>query len=61
MLNKCKILETRRGFSVWKLKDYGAGYAWDMVQRFPTRWQAERFIQKSSKRKGGTDYGKDNG
>lgn len=56
-----KILKTIRGFSVWKLKDYGSGYAWDMVQRFPTHRQAVSFIQKSSKRKGGADYGKDNG
>ena len=52
MLNKCKILETRRGFDVWKRRDYGPGFAWDFVQRFKTRWQAERFIQKSSKREG---------
>ncbi len=47
MLLKFKIYEVKDGFSVWKLKDFGGGYAWeDTKRRFRTKEEAQKFIDE---------------
>lgn len=46
-LLKFRIYEVKDGFSVWKLKDFGGGYAWeDTKRRFRTREEAQKFIDE---------------
>ena len=41
-----KIIETKKGFSVWKLTDYGMGYAFDDTGRcFQTEESARKYIK----------------
>ena len=51
-VSKYKIIAVKDGFSVWKLQDFGIGYAWeDMGRRFRTEDEAQRFIEKERGKK----------
>ena len=46
-VSKYKIIAVKDGFSVWKLQDFGIGYAWeDMGRGFRTEDDAQRFVEK---------------
>ena len=46
-LLKFRIYKVKDGFSVWKLKDFGGGYAWeDTKRRFRTKEEAQKFIDE---------------
>ena len=48
---KFRIYEVKDGFSVWKLKDFGGGYAWeDTGRRFRTKDEAQKFIEKEGEK-----------
>lgn len=51
-MQKYKVIPMRDRFSVWKLQDFGIGYAWeDMGRRFRTEDEAQRFIEKERGKK----------
>lgn len=51
-VSKYKIIAVKDGFSVWKLQDFGSGYAWeDMGRRFRTEDDAQKFVEKERGRK----------
>lgn len=46
-MSKYKIYKVKDGFSVWKLKDFGSGYAWEsMKKHFRTKEEARKFIEE---------------
>lgn len=44
-MSRYKITKVKDGFSVWKMKDFGNGYAWtDTGSKFRTKREARIFI-----------------
>lgn len=46
-MKKYKILRSGEGFSIWMLKDFGEGCAWEIVGKgFTSEQEAQKAIEK---------------
>ena len=61
MRKRYKIIAGQHGVSVWHLRDYGNGLAWDFTgRRFASRKEAEEFIKSEVKKNDSDRKSKDN-